>query len=346
MVTFTADIASPSATGSGTSPFANVQITDPTGGNLQGFTITASDGSFGSPPATGSAPATYTINGETWYQGGGTDPQGQQISVWANEDYTAGFLVRGFGTSSLTVEPDNLTFGGRTLYITEAIAESFIDQIVLLGFESTSRTFSGTITDIGGGSGTASFTYPNDAPTLNGTPTDITVTEDVASNVDLSAIFVADGDADPLTMTITASAGTLAATSGGSVTVEGGGTGTLTLSGSDTALNSFLNTASNIKYTGASNANGNNAATLTISLSDGIASPVTRTVNIDITAVNDAPVLSSVIPGAGFVENGAAFTLAPGGTIRTSNSTPPTITPAPDWSSRAAAAPIRTMFSR
>ncbi|WP_418138932.1 cadherin domain-containing protein [Marinomonas sp. RS-M-Aa-14] len=145
------------------------------------------------------------------------------------------------------------------------------------------------------GDGTIIFTFTstaiggNNAPTITGAPADITVTEDTASNVDLSGVVFADSDGDNLTVTLTASAGSLAASSGDNVTVSGSGTGVLTLSGSAADINSYLDTTSNVQYTGASNASGDNAVTLTIKANDGTVDSSTAIVNIDITAVNDAP---------------------------------------------------------
>ncbi len=132
-------------------------------------------------------------------------------------------------------------------------------------------------------------TSPNNAPTVTGAPSSVTSDEDIASNIDLSSTTFADADGDALTVSIAASAGTLAATSGGSVTIGGSGTGTLTLAGTAANINTYLDTPSNIKYTGASNANGTAVATLTITPNDGIQDGTPATVNIDITAVNDNP---------------------------------------------------------
>ncbi|MGY0556261.1 DUF4347 domain-containing protein, partial [Vreelandella sp. 2A-K22] len=136
------------------------------------------------------------------------------------------------------------------------------------------------------------ITAVNDAPTVAGAPSDITVTEDTASNVDLSSVTFADADGDSLTVTLTASAGTLAASSSGSVTVAGSGTGALTLSGSAADTNAYLDTISAIQYTGAENDSGDNAATLSLKANDGTVDSSTTTVNLDITAVNDAPTVA------------------------------------------------------
>ncbi len=134
----------------------------------------------------------------------------------------------------------------------------------------------------------------NDAPTATGIPTDVTVTEDTASNVDLSAVTFADVDNASLTVTLAASTGTF------STPADGAGVGagvtetlvnatTITLAGSPADINTYLDTASNIQYTGASNVNGNDAATMTINANDSTVNPLLGTVNLDITAVNDAP---------------------------------------------------------
>ncbi|MEZ5598530.1 MAG: hypothetical protein R3E84_19505 [Pseudomonadales bacterium] len=75
------------------------------------------------------------------------------------------------------------------------------------------------------------ITAVNDDPANAGSlPGDIAVTEDVASNVDLSLIDLSDVDAAAgnLTLTLTTSTGgNLSAASGGGVTVGGSGTGVL-----------------------------------------------------------------------------------------------------------------------
>ena len=133
----------------------------------------------------------------------------------------------------------------------------------------------------------------NNAPTISGAPSDITVTEDTASNVDLSAVTFADADGDNLTVTLTASAGTFAAPADGAgsgVTETLVNSTTITLVGSATDINTYLDTASNIRYTGAANATGTGAATLTIGAGDGTVNLASNpTVNINITNVNDAP---------------------------------------------------------
>ncbi|HPJ66271.1 MAG TPA: choice-of-anchor D domain-containing protein [Desulfobacteraceae bacterium] len=186
---------------------------------------------------------------------------------------------------------------------------------------SGARTIDVTVNDGDGGiSNTASVTVTvnniNDNPTITGLPTDITVTEETASNVDFSSATFSDVDsgAANVTMTLAAGSGTLSATSGGGVTIGGSGTSTLTLSGTVSNIDTFLNTASNIKYTGTTDITGNDADTITVTADDGGntgsgggGNISLGTVNVDITPVNDPPLVggvfgdtsSQVVAGAG-----------------------------------------------
>ena len=143
------------------------------------------------------------------------------------------------------------------------------------------------------------ITAVNDVPTIGGTiPTDLTVTEDTISNIDLSGVIFSDVEDDNVTVTLTASSGTFTGDTGMSgVTVDGVGTEELTLEGSVSAINSYLDTVSNIRYTGASHLNGDNAASFTIVVNDGILNSSTNTVNLDIIGDNDGgPIIAGIIP--------------------------------------------------
>ena len=107
-----------------------------------------------------------------------------------------------------------------------------------------------------------------------------------------------------LTVTLsTSTGGNLSASSGGGVTVGGSGTGSLTLTGSLASLNTFLDSASNITYLhGTPGTTGNDADTINVVVNDngnsgtgGGADQNLGTVNVDIGAVNDAPV--NTVPG-------------------------------------------------
>ncbi|MBF0326422.1 MAG: tandem-95 repeat protein [Alphaproteobacteria bacterium] len=143
---------------------------------------------------------------------------------------------------------------------------------------------------------TISVTAVNDAPTLATLPASITVTEDVAGNVDLSAATLGDVDSTGagFTLKIAAGAGTLAASSSGGVTVSNSGTGTITLTGTRANIDTYLNTAANIQYTGAANSTTATTLTLTANDQDGSGEVAVGTVTVNITAVNDAPTLATL----------------------------------------------------
>ncbi|SIQ87862.1 DUF4347 domain-containing protein [Marinobacterium stanieri] len=138
----------------------------------------------------------------------------------------------------------------------------------------------------------------NDDPSIVSLPTDITVIEDTSSDLNLSAVTFSDIDAQGsnISLTLNVDAGSLSAGDAGNVTVSGSGTSELSLTGTAADIDAYLNTSTNITYLSALNASGNNAALLTLSANDGGNTgsgggtdvPL-GTVNLDITAVNDAP---------------------------------------------------------
>ncbi len=171
------------------------------------------------------------------------------------------------------------------------------------------NTGSGGGTDINLGTVNVDISPVNDDPTNAGVlPTDITVTEDVASNVDLSPINVLDVDSASGNLAITlttGSGGTLEATTAGGVTVGGSGSGVLTLTGNQTDLNTFLDDVTSIQFTGILNANGDNADSIQINVTDngntGLGGGGTvnfGTINVDIDPVNDPPSVAAVDLGS------------------------------------------------
>jgi len=148
----------------------------------------------------------------------------------------------------------------------------------------------------------------NDAPTVSGEPTDLVFTEDTAGDVDLSTVTVADSDGDSLTVTLSIDAGSFSTPADGSgvgagVTETLVNATTITLAGTAADINTYLDTALNIQYTGASNVNGDDVATLTITPNDGTEDGTAATVNIDIAAVNDAPTITGLATDIVFTED-------------------------------------------
>ncbi len=137
----------------------------------------------------------------------------------------------------------------------------------------------------------------NDQPSVTA-PASIGVTEDVASAITGVSFADIDAAAGSMVATFSVTQGTLSATSGSGVTV--GGTATnLTLTGTVADINAFIS-ASNVTYTTA--LNDTSAVNLAVSINDGgnigsggpLSSPVNN-VTLNVTAVNDAPTLTTFV---------------------------------------------------
>ncbi len=138
----------------------------------------------------------------------------------------------------------------------------------------------------------------NSAPTVTGAPSSIgSILEDSLSDIDLSDLTFSDVENDALTITLTVNSGLFAEPANGDsvgdgVTAIKVDNTTLSLSGSASDINSYLDNASNIRYTGAENAYGDNAATLTLGAADSASSLTTDPeIALNIIAVNDRPTL-------------------------------------------------------
>ncbi|MEG0148330.1 MAG: DUF4347 domain-containing protein, partial [Comamonas sp.] len=144
---------------------------------------------------------------------------------------------------------------------------------------------------------TLSVTPVNDAPVVT-VPVSLTVTEDVPGGVTNISFSDVDAGNASVTATFSVTSGVLRAVSGSGVTVDGSGTGTLTLSGSLSDINTFI-AATRVSFQTA--LNSTDSVLLTVSINDngntgGAAQTDSKTVIINVTAVNDAPVNS--VPGA------------------------------------------------
>ncbi|MCK7554778.1 hypothetical protein MKQ70_07090 [Chitinophaga sedimenti] len=141
---------------------------------------------------------------------------------------------------------------------------------------------------------TVTVTATNDAPTVSVT-SPLSVTEDVATAITGFSFADEDAGTGSVTVTLSVPAGTLQATSGGGVTV-GGSASARTLAGTIANINAFI-AASNVTYTTA--ANDVTSRTLSISINDngntggGGAKTGTGSVTLNVTPVNDAPVISA-----------------------------------------------------
>ncbi|MDR0281234.1 MAG: DUF4347 domain-containing protein [Paucimonas sp.] len=138
----------------------------------------------------------------------------------------------------------------------------------------------------------------NDAPVAT-VPPSITVTEDVSSVITGISFTDIDVGINAVTATFSVPSGTLSATTGLGVTVGGSGTGLLTLTGSLADINFFI-AANGLTFKTAQDATA--SVILTVNINDGGFSGSggeqtdTKTVTLNVTAVNDAPVNN--VPGA------------------------------------------------
>ena len=203
--------------------------------------------------------------------------------VWQVVD-TATASIEGYGTYTIDAI-GNWTYIAHRSFVEDALnsGQALRDSFIVFTEDGTSQIVNVVIN--------------NEAPTIGGMiPTDITVTEDIKSEVDLSAVDFTDINGDCLTVSLTADSGTFVATSNVEVIIGGSGSEILTLTGSTSALNNYLDVISNIEYTGVSNIEGDNAASFTITANDGSFDSVISTVNLDIIPVNDVPTIGGIVP--------------------------------------------------
>ena len=125
-------------------------------------------------------------------------------------------------------------------------------------------------------------------------PSGISLTEDIAGAITGISFSDVDAGAGQLTVTLSVPAGALSASSGSGIVI--GGTATaMTLTGTLADLNAFI-AASKVLYRPAANATG--VVTLTVSINDngntgsGGSLSDTKTVDLNIAAVNDAPTIA------------------------------------------------------
>jgi hypothetical protein len=152
---------------------------------------------------------------------------------------------------------------------------------------------------------TFALTVVETAAPVNTLPVSYATSEDTP--VSLSGLSVADADSVSGSVTLSVVTGTLAATSTNLVTVTDSGTGSIVLTGDFADINAYLADVINQPvYAPVANASG--TVVLTITSSDGSTSDV-DTINIVVTAVNDAPSVNLGTTST-FTENGSAVLIA------------------------------------
>ncbi|QSX41005.1 Ig-like domain-containing protein [Shewanella cyperi] len=208
-----------------------------------------------------------------------------------NSDY--GLLGSNFteGTLTLTVPAGS---DSSTLSVT-AIDDVVSDdgETIAVDIDSVS---SGNATEVTAQS--VSITVnENRTPTLTGLPASFTIVEDEVSNIDLSAVVLADADNDLLNLVLSVDSGTLTSPLGnsGNVTVVGSGTDAMVLTGLAADLNTFLDNANAVAITTAQDQTVD--IVLSAAPSDGLANGSMSQATVSVTPVNDAPTGSVTISG-------------------------------------------------
>uniref|UniRef100_UPI00262434A2 DUF4347 domain-containing protein n=1 Tax=Zoogloea sp. TaxID=49181 RepID=UPI00262434A2 len=163
------------------------------------------------------------------------------------------------------------------------------------------------------GSTTVSITAVNDAPVVTTTGTALAYTENAAATAVDSGLTVSDVDTATLaSATVSLTAGfvsgqdVLAFTNQNGITGSwNAGTGVLTLSGSATLAN-YQSALRSVTYLNSSDAPSTATRTVAFVTSDGSASSAAVTRDIAVTAVNDAPVVTTTGTVLAYTENDAA----------------------------------------
>ena len=203
--------------------------------------------------------------------------------------------------------------GDLTILGTEADINATLSSLTYTGNANVNGTAADTLTvttDDGGNTGSGGaqqdvdtvqidITAVNDAP-VNTVPGTQTIAEETTTAIGGISIADVDDLGANLTTRLQVSNGVLNVTLSGSASISAGvnGTNDLTIQGTEIDINATL---ASLTYTGNTDVNGTAADTLTVTTDDGGntgsggAQQDVDTVQIDITAVNDAPV--NTVPG-------------------------------------------------
>ena len=172
------------------------------------------------------------------------------------------------------------------------------------------------------GSTTVSITAINDAPAVTTTGTSLAYTENAAATAVDSGLAVSDVDTTTLTSaTVSITTGfvtgqdTLAFTNQNGITGSwSAGTGVLTLTGSATVAN-YQTALQSVTYVNSSEAPSTATRTVSFVTNDGSANSAAATRDITVTAINDAPVVTTTSSALAYTENAAATAVDSGLTV-------------------------------
>ncbi|NJL17575.1 MAG: hypothetical protein HC938_10600 [Nitrospira sp.] len=273
-----------------------------------GFTIrfTLTDGDGGTS-------ANYDVS--AWVSGVNDAPTDLALSANTVTENAANGTVVGTvsGTDPDSGDTKSYSFtdsAGDRFAINSSTGQITVANGSLLNYESaTNHSVTVRVTDAGGltydETFTINLTNVNEAPT--GADATVTINEDTPHTFTTTNFGFSDVDAGDSLSAVRID--TLP------------GAGTLTLSGVAVTVGQVVSvadlTAGNLIFTPATNATGSGYASLTFSVRDsnGTYDAAPNTLTVDVTSVNDAPVLTPVAPDVTFVEGGMAQVIDATGTI-------------------------------
>ncbi|MEC5387334.1 DUF4347 domain-containing protein, partial [Uliginosibacterium sp. H3] len=279
------------------------KITEPDGGSTYGIAVTAVDNTNGTWQ--------YTTNG------------GSNWSSFGSPSNTAARLLAADANTYIRFVPNTDWSGTAT--------------ITYRAWDQTSGTAGSTLSTNSNGGSTAFSTATaspsitvnavNDAPVVTNTSSTLAYTENAAATIIDSALTISDVDSTTLTgATITISANysssqdVLAFTNQLGITGSwNSGTGVLTLSGTTTVAN-YQTALRSITYYNSSDNPSTSTRTVTFTVNDGSATG-SDTRDISVTAVNDAPVVTTTGTTLSYTENAAATAIDNALTISDADST-------------------------
>lgn len=225
---------------------------------------------------------------------------GEDVLAFTNNPATMGNITASYnaGTGVMT-----LTSAGATA--TLAQWQAALRSVTYTNSSDNPNTSNRTISFVANDGSTSSsaatkivsVTAVNEAPQVT-VPATISVTEDVSSAITGISFSDVDAGSSSVTVTLSVTSGSLAATSGGSVTI-GGTSSALTLTGSISNINTFI-AGSNVSFT--TEANSTADVTLTASINDGGntgsggAQSANDVITLQVAAINDAPTITA--PGS------------------------------------------------
>lgn len=174
-----------------------------------------------------------------------TDPESDAITYALTGTDAAAFDISATGTVTLKASADY---------------ETKPSYSIIVNASDAAHTASPTTKNV-----TISVTNVNEKPVITA-PASQSVNQGVATALTGISVVDPDSGANPITVSLSAPAGTFTSTTGNGVTVAGSGTSSMTLTGTQTNINNFI-TTSKVTYTTAAGATG--TVTLSIGSNDG-----------------------------------------------------------------------------